>query len=106
VPAPAEPAPERGPGDPRPEPPLPAAEDAEPERTQADIGADAKLYAAIYPDRVRRIRAAGGMPADLDFGPPEPEIVNAILQGAGGAVLSHPTRHDPMDRNTETELKI
>jgi hypothetical protein len=39
----------------------------------------------MYPDRVRRIRAAGGLPPDLDFGPPEPEIVDAILRGAGGA---------------------
>jgi hypothetical protein len=39
----------------------------------------------MHPDRVRRIRAAGGLPADLDFGPPEPEIVDALLRGANGA---------------------
>ena len=71
--------------DPRPEPPLQPAADAGPERTSADVQADAKLYAAMYPDRVTRIRAARGLPPDLDFGPPEPEIVDALLRGAGGA---------------------
>ncbi len=66
---------------------------AEPDKrpTSADIEADVKLYAAMYPDRVRRIRAAGGLPADLDFGPPEPEIVNALLRGSNGA---HAVPHD------------
>jgi hypothetical protein len=32
---------------------------------------------------VTRIRAAGGLPPDLDFGPPEPEIVDALLRRAG-----------------------
>ncbi len=55
----------------------------EPDRAQADIDADAKLYAAMYPDRVARIRAARGLLPDLDFGPPEPEIVAALLRTAG-----------------------
>ena len=29
----------------------------------------------MYPDRAERIRAAGGLPARLDFGAPGPEIV-------------------------------
>jgi hypothetical protein len=77
-------------------PPRPTAQPAtavEPERTPADIETDAKLYAAMYPDRVRRIRAASGLPPDLDFGPPEPEIVDAVLRGASGvyAVPPHAT---------------
>ncbi len=74
-----------------PEPP-PAA-DAEPRRAQANIEADTRLYAAMYPDRVRRIRAARGLPPDLDFGPPEPEIVDALLRdvGGAGAVPGHAT---------------
>jgi hypothetical protein len=68
---------------PEPQPPdVPAAE-AEPERTPAVVEADAKPYAALYPDRVTRICAAGGLPPDLDFGPPEPEIVAALLRTAG-----------------------
>ena len=67
-------------------PPAPAAAEtpppdaAEPERTQATIDADADLYAVMYPDRADRIRAAGGLPARLDFGPPEPDIVAALLR--------------------------
>jgi hypothetical protein len=79
-----------------PEPPPPAApaDEEEPERTPAVIEADVKLYRAMYPDRVRRIRAAGGLPPDLDFGPPEPEIVAALLRGVGGAhpVPPHATK--------------
>jgi hypothetical protein len=63
----------------------PPDEDAEPVRTEAQIDTDARLYAAIYPDRVARIGAAGGLPANLDFGPREPEIVAALLCGAGHA---------------------
>ncbi len=96
------PATEQGPAHaPAPEtPPRPAAASAtgaEPACIQPDIAADARLYAAMYPDRVRRIRAAGGLPSDLDFGPPEPEIVNAILRGAGavpaGATRSNGAGH-------------
>ena len=36
-----------------------------------------------YPDRVARIRAARGVPPDVDFGPPEPEIIAALLRTAG-----------------------
>jgi hypothetical protein len=59
-------------GEPRPEP------------TQAEIDAEAERYAVIYPDRAARIRAAGGLPVRLDFGPPEPAIVAALLRDLGG----------------------
>jgi hypothetical protein len=62
-----------------------AQSDGEPEPTQAGIDAEAELYAMIYPDRAARIREAGGLPARLDFGPPEPAIVAALLGGAGVA---------------------
>jgi hypothetical protein len=61
-------------------PPEPPPDNAEPVRTQARIDADAELYAIMYPDRAARIRAAGGLPPRLDFGPPEPEIVAALLR--------------------------
>jgi hypothetical protein len=76
--------------EPQPQPTPPPATGPDPERTQADLDADVKLYAAMYPDRVSRICAAGGLPPDLDFGPPEPEIVAALLRGAG--VSHHGTR--------------
>src|SRR5271165_319192 len=53
---------------------------AEPVLTQAQLDAEVELYAAMYPDRVARIRAAGGLPPDLDFGPPEPHIVAGLLR--------------------------
>jgi hypothetical protein len=55
-----------------------------PEPTQAEIDAEAERYAVIYPDRAARIRAAGGLPVRLDFGPPEPAIVAALLRDLGG----------------------
>ena len=62
-----------------PAPPPPAA--VEPEPAPADTAAEARRYAVIDPDRAARIRAAGGLPADLDFGPPEPALVAALLKG-------------------------
>ena len=56
--------------DPAPPPSAAARSDAEPERTEADIDAEAELYVVMYPDRAERIRAAGGLPARLDFGAP------------------------------------
>ncbi|MEJ0017732.1 MAG: hypothetical protein WDN25_14440 [Acetobacteraceae bacterium] len=47
------------------------------------IAAEADFYAVLYPERVRRIRAAGGLPASLDFGPPEPALVHALVHGTG-----------------------
>ena len=64
---------------PDPSPPA-ASSDVEPERTEADIDAEAELYIAMYPDRAERIRAAGGLPARLDFGAPGPEIVARLLK--------------------------
>jgi hypothetical protein len=58
--------------------PSPTQPKSEPE---PDIDAEVRLYAALYPDRVARIREAGGLPPRLDFGPPEPEIVAALLRG-------------------------
>ena len=47
----------------------------------ADIAAEADQYAVIYPDRAARIRANRGLPQKLDFGPPSPELVHAIVTG-------------------------
>jgi hypothetical protein len=66
------PAPDPDPG------PSPTQTGSEPE---PEIDAEVRLYAALYPDRVARIREAGGLPPRLDFGPPEPEIVAALLHG-------------------------
>ena len=63
--------------------PAPEPEPAEPELTEAHLDREVELYAAMYPDRVARICAAGGLPPDLDFGPPEPYIVAGLLRRAG-----------------------
>ena len=42
---------------------------------------EAKQYAVLYPGRARRIRAEGGLLARLDYGPPEPHVVDAIVNG-------------------------
>jgi hypothetical protein len=55
---------------------------AEPNPT-ADIAAEAELYASVYPQRAARIRALGELPDKLDFGPPSPELVDAIVTGTG-----------------------
>jgi len=61
------------------EAPPPAPADPPP---AADIAAEADQYAAIYPDRAARIRANRGLPQKLDFGPPSPELVHAIVTGS------------------------
>jgi hypothetical protein len=67
-------------------PPAPAP--AEPPEPAADPPAvdfaaltEAEQYALLYPDRARRIRAERGLPARLDYGPPEPEIVHDLVNG-------------------------
>jgi hypothetical protein len=64
-------------------PPVPdPMQEAEPTaEPQADIAAEADYYAAVYPRRAALIRALGGLPAKLDFGPPSSEMVHAIVTG-------------------------
>lgn len=71
---------------PPPTEPAPAPRDA----TEPEPGAltEAEQYAVIYPDRAARIRAAGGLPAQLDFGPPEPAIVDAVVNGCSPILLA------------------
>lgn len=102
-------------------PPAPAAAETPPDEagltpSQAGIAAEADLYANIYPDRVARIRAAGGLPARLDFGPPEPEIVAALLRTraltqplpatapAGCTIPESETMRHPRDPQSHREL--
>jgi hypothetical protein len=49
---------------------------------EADPMAEADQYAIIYPQRAKQIRALGRLPDGLDFGPPSPELVHAIVTGA------------------------
>jgi hypothetical protein len=67
--------------------PTPAAA-TEPAPPEADIDAEVERYALIYTDRAARIRAAGGLPADLDFGPPDPPIVAGLLHRAADPTVA------------------
>jgi hypothetical protein len=75
-------------------PPGAASADAPPPDTAPEAGspeqavADAELYAAIYPDRAASIRAYGGLPPDIDYGPPEPELVDALVHGTSTILRS------------------
>jgi hypothetical protein len=53
---------------------------------------EAEQYAVLYPNRARRIRAEGGLPARLDYGPPEPHIVRDLVSGTSPILreLDHP----------------
>jgi len=48
--------------------PLPPSPHPPPAPAAAGIDAEVARYAVLYPDRAARIRAAGGLQADLDFG--------------------------------------
>jgi hypothetical protein len=55
---------------------------------------EAEQYAVIYPARAALIRANGGLPAtgnagfDATFGPPEPELVEALVSGTSRILLA------------------
>lgn len=59
-----------------------ASEQDEPSR---DLVAEAEHYAVIYPRRADVIRRHGGLPPDCDFGPPDDDLVQAIVAGSGHA---------------------
>jgi hypothetical protein len=77
-----------------PEPPPPPPDPQPPEEPVSDPVAEADQYAVIYPQRAARIRALGGLPQPCDFGPPPPELVDAIVTGTSPtlcALLVSPT---------------
>ena len=53
----------------------PEPESPEPEHDAPDVA----LYEAIYPERAALIRRHGGVPADVSFGPPDEDMVRALL---------------------------
>jgi hypothetical protein len=61
----------------KPEPVPPEREPAPPE-PEPDAP-DVALYEAIYPDRAALIRRHGGVPEDVTFGPPDEDMVRALL---------------------------
>ena len=73
------PAPDPDPG-PGPAPDRAPASTPDNDRWFASLS-EAEQYATIYPERARMIRARGGLPQPLTFGPPEPDIVQALVHG-------------------------
>lgn len=72
--------------EPAPTPPLP---------TPFEAMTEAEQYAVLHPERVRRIRDAGGLPERLDFGPPDPEFAGGHrLRYRPGASRARPARAD------------
>ncbi|MGA9013270.1 MAG: hypothetical protein WB509_12295 [Acetobacteraceae bacterium] len=76
-----------------PAPPVPLVPTEDAAEPVLDPVAEAEHYALIYPDRAALIRAHGGLPPRLTFGPPEPDIVAALVNGASPAlraIAPHP----------------
>ena len=64
-----------------PQPAAPLTHPAPPPQPQLDHTklTEVEKYAATYPDRAARIRAAGGLPTPCDFDPPRHSLVRAIV---------------------------
>jgi hypothetical protein len=79
--------------------PAPAEPPAQAELTEAE------KYAVIYPDRAARIRVSRGLPARLDFGPPEPEIVDALVSGTSPILRELDQRREVVAGSAPSSLK-
>ena len=53
-----------------------------------DSLAEAEHYAILYPERAALIRRMGGLPDDLSFGPPDDDIVAALISGRSPALAA------------------
>jgi len=72
-----------------PPPPVHAAPTPEADiEPHIDPVAAAEEYAMLYPARARLIRSLGGLPERLDFGPPEADLVRALVTGRTPALLA------------------
>ncbi len=76
---------------PQPAAPSPAATSPTPgpdrDRGFEDL-TEVEQYALLHPRRAALIRAAGGLPARCDFGPPEPELVEGLVHGTSPILLA------------------
>ena len=90
APAPCEPAPAKA-GDTavaEPPPPEPRPEPAPVEDAEPDPIAEAEQYAAIYPERAALIRRLGRVPPNASFGPPDPDLVQALITARSPALAA------------------
>jgi hypothetical protein len=76
----------RAPPAPPPDPPaIPQPHLSEPPR---DTAAEAEQYAQIYPQRAALIRRLGRLPDNPSFGPPDQDLVRALVDGRSPALLA------------------
>jgi hypothetical protein len=85
-PLPPMPAPAAAPPQAQPSSPPRAPKQVKDAEPFFDLAAEAERYAIIYPRRAELIRRLGGLPYDCNFGPPEPELVRAIVTGTSPAL--------------------
>jgi hypothetical protein len=71
-----------------PVPPRPSARPApdDADEPPRDLRTEAEHYAVIYPTRAQQIRRYGGLPPDCSFGPPDDDLVAAIVRGTSPAL--------------------
>jgi hypothetical protein len=55
---------------------------AEPGEPPRDLPTEADHYAMVYPRRAREMRHHGGLPSDCSYGPPDDDLVHAIVTGS------------------------
>ena len=68
--------------------PLPEPSPTEPEPAPTAELTEVEQYAVFYPDRAARIRAHGGLPPRVEFGVPEPHIVDGIVNSTSPILLA------------------
>jgi len=64
----------------------PMASPAEADEPPRDLPTEAERYAVVYPRRAQEIRRYGGLPPDCTFGPPDDELMRAIINGSSPAL--------------------
>jgi len=66
--------------------PRSTAEPAEANEPPRSLPTEAEYYALTYPRRAREIRHHRGLPPNCSFGPPDDELVHAIVTGSSPAL--------------------
>ena len=59
---------------------------AETDDLPRDLAAEADHYANVHPRRASSIRRYGGLPPNCDFGPPDDDLIRAIVTGTSPAL--------------------
>ncbi len=73
---------------PAPNPPDPDPSWREPDEDEAVTEAAVETYAHLYPQRAALIRRHRGLPPNVTFGPPDPAMVEALVQSRSPILLA------------------